>query len=618
MAVVACTRLDRAASDPALSTVQPSNNMSSPSPESETAIPTAVSPTVTPLPKPKTAIEREEVVEEQAERSTPSVPPTRTASPDPEGTTSTAVIPTNTPPPTTEVAIEAEEAVEEQTGNVTPTSTAASESEGESEAEVTEEEPIIERVISCHPPEGNWNVSIEERILGADVVAKVRLFSASGEVDTVKFIGPDDKVDTGPAPVLEFGFRVLEYLKGQGPDEIVAVASGYRYDSESQVRAILPVIVARRDTQWDDLDAIVFLRQSDDHVPSTLRPDRFYFSQTHYCSFDYYTIASLLTKKWLPAAGVHGDEGTGDQQQFLMDAPSGERTSDGYSPPPTITLGELKTRIDGLEEELNSGDGSEASRQCIVTKYFVERAIQKRIAETGTGTVSIDWNVASGLPAGSPVHVTKSRSGLSPNNTGRHWLEGPDFDLFTVETFDLTPYDWTSPGAKDGLEYSIRIATARPLPEGNYRFYRNHFWPERIHCEAISDLERTRNEIVVRSFAPLNVLHEAFFDPVVIGSAVGADGSSGILKPAEFTISGTETSVVALKWQDGIVTMKLGTSVSFAGHALEFIGLDGETVLTLPFDDAQTENGNGVLAWEVNDQLWEEGDLLMLRLRVDP
>ena len=60
------------------------------------------------------------------------------------------------------------------------------------------------------------------------------------------------------------------------------------------------------------------------------------------------------------------------------------------------------------------------------------------------------------------------------------------------------------------------------------------------------------------------------------------------------------------------MTMTLSPSVSLAGHRAEFIGLDGSIVLTLLFDDAQTQGGT--LTWTVADKPWGDGDLLMLRI----
>ena len=537
--------------------------------------------------------------------------PTTSPSPDPESA-NPAGAPMSTDSPDPGVEQEARRAIP----GVTPTSVPFSEPEVKTGTPDSGEEPAIEKVIHCTPPEGFRNVSVAERILEADMVAKVRLLSASGEVDTVKYFGPGARVNTGPAPVLEFEFRVLEYLKGQGPDKVVAVASGYRYESESQVRALLPFIVARRDTQWDDHDAIVFLRESDDHVPSTLQPERYYFSQMLSCGYDNYTINSILTKRWLPAAGVHGDQNTGDQQQFLMDAPTREPGSLGYTPPPTITLEELKTRIAELNAEVATGDGSEEYRECLQTNYLGERLARKRLEEDGTATVSVERDLLSGLPAGKVLDTRHLRIGYLPDKTGKYWLEGAHHDLFGLNANRLAPYDWSGDGVRERLSYVVHLTTLRPLPAGEYRFYEIALNADRVICEAISDLEKIENETVVNVTAPPGVLHEAFFDPASIDFAVGADGATGILKPSGFTVDGVETKIESVRWEAGVVTMKLKTPAHLSGHHAEFIGLDGSVVLNLQFDNVQTENST--FKWAVTGRPWEDGDLLMLRIKAVP
>ena len=109
-------------------------------------------------------------------------------------------------------------------------------------------------------------------------------------------------------------------------------------------------------------------------------------------------------------------------------------------------------------------------------------------------------------------------------------------------------------------------------------------------------------------------MHEAFFDPVAIGAGVGADGTNGVLKPAAFTVGGASATITSLKWEAGAVTMELNPSASLAGHAIDFIALDGSVTSTLSFDDA-TQGGGGALTWSVANQPWNAGDKLMLRVR---
>ena len=114
--------------------------------------------------------------------------------------------------------------------------------------------------------------------------------------------------------------------------------------------------------------------------------------------------------------------------------------------------------------------------------------------------------------------------------------------------------------------------------------------------------------------APPRTVHEVFFDPVAIGAGVGADATNGVLKPAAFTVDGASATITSLKWESGAVTMELNPSAPLAGHAVDFIALDGSVTTTLSFDDA-TQGGGGALTWSVANQPWNAGDKLMLRVR---
>ena len=113
-------------------------------------------------------------------------------------------------------------------------------------------------------------------------------------------------------------------------------------------------------------------------------------------------------------------------------------------------------------------------------------------------------------------------------------------------------------------------------------------------------------------------MHEAFFDPVAIGGAVGADAANGVLKPASFSLAdgGSIATLGKIAWEPGRATVELEPSLSLAGHHADFIVPDGSVSLRLDFDDA-TETVDGAkrtLAWNVCSQPWESGDLLMLRI----
>ena len=198
---------------------------------------------------------------------------------------------------------------------------------------------------------------------------------------------------------------------------------------------------------------------------------------------------------------------------------------------------------------------------------------------------------------------------------GRHWLEGRDTALFSVSTLNPLPTQLYGKGNPDAIFYTRRLATTRPLPAGEYQVYDNAMGASRLLCNAYSEVKRNIWSERITVTAPAGVAHEAFFDPVDIASAVGADHSDGVLNPTAFTGGGTGTTIHSLKWQEGILTMELSPAVSLEGHRMDFISLDGSTAFTVPFDEATPRNGGRTLMWSVHHQPWEDGDLLMLRVQ---
>ena len=177
---------------------------------------------------------------------------------------------------------------------------------------------------------------------------------------------------------MEFSFSVEEYLKGSGAEDIVAVwAAAPFFDTQEggggqRYRAI----VTARDAQWDDREAIVFLQEdSQGFLPSTQTSGsdstwRGVEARPMYASpDDGYSLASRHNKLWLPAAAAVGEasQATGDQQRFLTDVPPDEGTA------PTITLGEIKTRIAAVTAKLSASDGSEEYTECVRETYYIER-----------------------------------------------------------------------------------------------------------------------------------------------------------------------------------------------------------------------------------------------------
>ena len=458
--------------------------------------------------------------------------------------------------------------------------------------------------------------SLEERIAGADVIARVRLRSVSSGAE-LRELSKDGALKHLAA--LEHRFEVLEYLKGSGGGELVAVVNEL-VDHETAERAAEAgaALLAGRDTRWDGREAIVFLwyglQQRDRYLLGSIITEYGYFG-------DYYTIASPHDQAWLPAASA-GDASSAaqkssaaaasaDAQRFLLDVPgagpSGETAARGASSQagsaPTITLAQMKAKIAEIEREAAAGGGSEAYRECLYHKYQWEREVRyfKEGMDGDYFYIRHDQTIASGLSTETLVYTSidagyaRQKYGeTEPSDYGRFVLKGRDEDLFHPR--------W--PGV---------AKTARPLPEGEYKFYYVYQPKRYVPCDVLPEDELKRIEVFVQATAPIGTLHEAFFDPVAIGAAAGADATNGVLKPTTFTVGGVSTSLRSLKGQGGTVTLELSPAASLTGYALDFIALDGSVALSLDggADTAAVET----LTWTVEAQPWQAGDQIMLRIR---
>ena len=153
----------------------------------------------------------------------------------------------------------------------------------------------------------------------------------------------------------------------------------------------MPDIRARRDTQWDNREAVFFLQDVPVNLIPTLQGDNHYFLADGSSYTDNYSLSSKYHKLWLPAAaaatGATGQSGTaGDGQEFLLAVPTGPvgaAGASGASTPAgsTITLGALKQRIAAVTAELNAGDGSEEYKDCVKMRYEFDRMDRYFIAQ---------------------------------------------------------------------------------------------------------------------------------------------------------------------------------------------------------------------------------------------
>ena len=447
---------------------------------------------------------------------------------------------------------------------------------------------------------------IEEKILNSDPIVKATMTSLASEV----VVDADGKYRA----VLKFSLDVSEYLKGSGPSSIVAVwTHGWRHETREDAERAEAVIIAERDGQWDDREAVIFMLyggrnygpQLDEQIQ---RADHVFMALGHrYSDDDRYSLHSTRYKAWLPASGTGL---TGDAQEFLLDVPPAAGTA------PTITLGDLKSRIAAVAAEFDGGDGSEAYETCVEEKYEIEQVIRYFREEEDTDAYDKspqDSSLASGQPANTVLHQ-RQNGGAYPDTKAKTWLEGRDADLFTVVQGEPTAVDVDGDGTftaeSDGIEFTETFSTARPLPAGEYVIDRKEVWPRYLPCDYVLN-----NEWTITVEAPEGTLHEAFFDPVTDGATVAADDTNGVLKPATFGDGdGASATIERIAWESGTVKLKVSPHTGLSGHVVDFIALDGSVPLSLKVADATADAANDTLSWAVASQPWDDGDELMVRL----
>ena len=465
----------------------------------------------------------------------------------------------------------------------------------------------------------DWRVppSIEEQIFFADVIVRATLQSATAAVETL----PSDP-GVGPTyeAVQELRFTVHEYLKGSGSTTIlVVVRGGHGNPVEAEARDFADWTVQARVTTWDARQAVLFLRAparpytpaaasggaggtSESETPAVLR-----FVLSNYDQPPWAYSVDTLSRAWLPARDPPTEGVT--PVDFITDG--------AQSPPPTITLADLRAQIAALAAELQAGAGIAGFRDCVLGRIGLERYHRADpwtpYQETGTLT--------SGAAAG--TGGSQATDGFSGSRYSRYWLSGPDAALFRSAIVD----DDSQPGSG----YTHQFRSTRPLPAGEYRvLYRWQHYKD-FPCNFVRD--DAYDDFTVTVTAPVGTVHEAFFDPAALGrGVVGRDAAQGVLAPAAVgTASGaagaaasgatspTSATLRRLTWDAGQLRLDVA-GTTLAGQQLELIRLDGTVGLTLRGDGATatTTAGGHELRWPVCTQPWQPGERLMLRISPAP
>ncbi len=458
------------------------------------------------------------------------------------------------------------------------------------------------------PPPHIGVATLESEVLRSELVVKVSL-------STIEATAVSD-MNGKYLPAVKFTFSVLEKLHGTYDSATVHafwIGEHGRDTRAEAVRSSEQNYVGRRDTRWDDRNAILFLNKAT-HSNTINRgfletASNFVLALGGGSGEDFHSLYSDVNRTWLPL----NDTNAGGAQEFLLSV-----RADTYRHPngETITLDELKQIITDVTTEYNGGDGSPAYKECVIAKY---QDIQERLNHSLVrGISSLYWNVEGPVDSGLAANTTISSYPFAVPNTDydpgdvipaestAFSIVGTDANLFI---FSTTPAKGSD--SDEWLQLEQLLKTARPLPSKMYEFSIRVAGTGYAICNYTYD-----DDYMVTVTSPVGTLHELFFDPVTDGSAVTADDTNGVLKPASFTdASGASATIGSISYESGTVGVGVTPDGALAGQVVDFIELDGTVSLSLDVADATVDADISTLSWSVESQPWEDGDLLMVRIR---
>ena len=457
-------------------------------------------------------------------------------------------------------------------------------------------------------------LSLNEHIFFADVIAIVR--PTDSFVDTLKAQRNDGQ--TGYIPLIQTHFEVIEYLKGSGASKItVDMAYARTVLSDEDAVTSAESELALRNPIFNNREAVVFLktvRYPDEISSDASNEERIYSFVTDTLNSSHGWGGNNTALGWFPAVESF-DRSLSIESARVASAPL---LSDEIDKPTEFSIEDLRERINAMDALLREGKGIEGYRECIEAKLRGERFL-RRYMEVEEEAYSSRQTELGPFPSGQPANSIIDRSArFGGLGYAKEWLTGEDARFFQILLLEggqvITPDHWATRG--EITAYDVHLKAVRPLPSGLYHIYWHAQLPEEIPCDY-----GTPPVAEIYTFSPeTGALHEAFFDPVTMGAAVGADNANGALEPTDFEHDDREAAIEALRWRDGQVELTLEVEdelPDLASHRLDFIALDGSVALRLLFEDAvefADEDDIATFVWGVCEQSWQNGDLLMLRI----
>ena len=221
-----------------------------------------------------------------------------------------------------------------------------------------------------------------------------------------------------------FELEVIEWLKGgDGSASVSGVAVTSNGQSSQEAGANAKLYWENRDKRWDNREAIVFMDNARENVPSTQRPDRYYLGFQTWTGEASYELDS--ERSWLPLAHDAQAAGASGELEFLLEDPAGRvsgAAGSTQSEAKTLTLTNLNLMLGLSPRELQKRVDSQLG--------YLE--INSSIPpETGLASFDALTQVNEG------IRLIWGISGSAPNVTGYRILRRKQTDSEFIELANI-------------------------------------------------------------------------------------------------------------------------------------------------------------------------------------
>ena len=258
-----------------------------------------------------------------------------------------------------------------------------------------------EYIIAALPPPPLSPLPIAELIGLSDAVARVRLTEITEGVEESPLYQDWEGRPSPYIGVAVFEFEVIEWLKGgDGSASVSGVAVISNGLSSHEAGANAKRYWENRDKRWDNREAIVFMDNARESVPSAQRPDHYYLGFQTWTGEASYSLDS--ERSWLPLARNAQAAGASGELEFLLEDPAGRvsgAAGSAQSEAKTLTLTNLKRMLGLSARELQKRVDSQVGYLETRSTIPPETGLDSFFAATRVNEgISLIWDLSGSAP----------------------------------------------------------------------------------------------------------------------------------------------------------------------------------------------------------------------------